>query len=31
MIGPTRILCNPRGYVGHDIHADTFQVLFSEV
>lgn len=31
MVGPTRILCNPRGYSGHDPQADVFQVLFSEV
>lgn len=28
MIGETRIVCNPRGYKGHDPAADSFQLKF---
>jgi len=31
MIGDTRIVCNPRGYAGHDEHADIFQLKHVEV
>jgi hypothetical protein len=25
MIGTTRVVCNPRGYIGHESRADTWQ------
>jgi len=28
MIGTTRVVCNPRGYAGHDEHADVFQLKY---
>jgi DNA repair exonuclease SbcCD nuclease subunit len=31
MIGETRIVCNPRGYSGHDEHADSFELKYLEV
>jgi len=31
MIGDTRIVCNPRGYAGHDRHAAEFKLQFLEV
>lgn len=31
MIGETRIVCNPRGYSGHDVQADIFQLKYVEV
>lgn len=31
MIGETRIVCNPRGYAGHDEQADIFQLKYVEV
>jgi len=31
MIGSTRVLCNPRGYIGHEHCADTFQLQYFEV
>jgi len=31
MIGDTRIVCNPRGYGGHDEQADVFQLKFLDV
>jgi hypothetical protein len=30
-IGDTRIVCNPRGYIGHDPHADMFQLKFLDI
>jgi Icc-related predicted phosphoesterase len=31
MIGETRIVCNPRGYAGHDEQADIFQLKYAEI
>ena len=31
MMGDTRIVCNPRGYKGHDPHADYFELKFLEI
>jgi predicted phosphodiesterase len=31
MIGETRIVCNPRGYSGHDEHADTFELKYLDI
>jgi Icc-related predicted phosphoesterase len=31
MIGTTRVVCNPRGYVGHDEHAEFFQLKFLDI
>jgi predicted phosphodiesterase len=31
LIGPTRVVCNPRGYIGHDIQADLFELKFLEI
>jgi Icc-related predicted phosphoesterase len=31
MIGGTRIVCNPRGYAGHEVRADEFTLLTVEV
>ena len=28
MIGTTRVVCNPRGYAGHDKNADVFQLAY---
>ena len=31
MIGETRIVCNPRGYGGHDPQADVFKLQFLDI
>jgi len=31
IIGSTRVVCNPRGYSGHDPHADIFELKFFEI
>jgi predicted phosphodiesterase len=31
MIGDTRVVCNPRGYGGHDPQADLFQLKFLDI
>ena len=31
MIGETRIVCNPRGYSGHDEHADHFELKYLDI
>jgi len=31
VLGGTRIVCNPRGYAGHDEHADVFQLKYLEI
>lgn len=31
MIGSTRIVCNPRGYIGHERQADVFKLKFMEL
>ena len=31
VIGETRIVCNPRGYVGHEVRADEFTLLTVEI
>ena len=31
MVGTTRVVCNPRGYAGHDEQADVFQVKFLDI
>lgn len=31
MIGTTRIVCNPRGYIGYEASADNFQLKYMEV
>jgi hypothetical protein len=31
MIGSTRIVCNPRGYIGHEGRADEFELNYFEV
>lgn len=31
MVGDTRVVCNPRGYGGHDEQADVFQIKFLEI
>jgi Icc-related predicted phosphoesterase len=31
MIGETRVVCNPRGYVGHEPNADCFKLKYIEV
>jgi Icc-related predicted phosphoesterase len=31
MIGETRIVCNPRGYSGHDEHADSFELKYLDI
>ena len=31
MIGTTRVVCNPRGYKGHDEQADVFQLKFLDI
>ena len=31
VLGETRIVCNPRGYKGHDESADTFKLIFVDV
>ncbi len=31
MMGDTKVLCNPRGYHGHDMNAETFNVMFLDI
>ena len=31
MIGDTRVLCNPRGYIGHERDASFFKLKYYEV
>jgi Icc-related predicted phosphoesterase len=31
MIGSTRVVCNPRGYDGHERQADLFELKFMEI
>ena len=31
IIGSTRIVCNPRGYIGHEQRATDFQLKFIDV
>jgi Icc-related predicted phosphoesterase len=31
MIGTTRVVCNPRGYSGHDPQADVFELKFLDI
>jgi predicted phosphodiesterase len=31
MVGDTRVVCNPRGYIGHEKRADAFQLKYFEV
>ena len=31
MIGATRVVCNPRGYAGHDPQADVFELKFLDI
>lgn len=31
MVGSTRVVCNPRGYIGHDPNADIFEVKFLDI
>jgi predicted phosphodiesterase len=31
MIGNTRVVCNPRGYSGHDEHADHFELKYLDI
>jgi len=31
MIGTTRVVCNPRGYAGHDPQADMFELKFLDI
>lgn len=31
MIGSTRVVCNPRGYVGHETRADQFQLKYMDL
>jgi DNA repair exonuclease SbcCD nuclease subunit len=31
MIGSTRVVCNPRGYKGHDTQADVFELKFLDI
>jgi hypothetical protein len=31
MVGETRVVCNPRGYAGHDTQADVFEVKFLDI
>jgi hypothetical protein len=31
MIGTTRVVCNPRGYAGHDEQADYFQLKYLDI
>jgi len=31
MVGTTRVVCNPRGYAGHDQQADIFQTKFLDI
>ena len=31
MVGTTRVVCNPRGYAGHDPQADVFQLMYLDI
>ena len=31
MLGETRIVCNPRGYIGHELSAETFKLQYVDV
>jgi hypothetical protein len=31
MIGTTRVVCNPRGYAGHDPQADLFELKYLDI
>jgi hypothetical protein len=31
MIGPTRVVCNPRGYIGHEAKADQWQAKYIDL
>ena len=31
MINETRVICNPRGYIGSESRADTFDLVYVEV
>jgi hypothetical protein len=31
LVGTTRVVCNPRGYAGHDAQADVFQIKFLDI
>jgi predicted phosphodiesterase len=31
MIGTTRVVCNPRGYAGHDTQADVFELKYLDI
>jgi predicted phosphodiesterase len=31
MVGTTRVVCNPRGYAGHDPQADVFELKFLDI
>jgi hypothetical protein len=31
VIGTTRVVCNPRGYAGHDEQADNFQLKYLDI
>ena len=31
MVGSTRVVCNPRGYYGHEEQADRFELKFMEL
>ena len=31
MVGTTRVVCNPRGYAGHDAQADAFELKFLDI
>jgi predicted phosphodiesterase len=31
MVGETRVVCNPRGYAGHDEQADVFELKFLDI
>jgi hypothetical protein len=31
MIGETRVVCNPRGYIGHEQQALSFELKYMEI
>lgn len=31
MVGSTRIACNPRGYVGYEVHDENFELMFLDI
>jgi hypothetical protein len=31
VVGETRVVCNPRGYAGHDPQADVFELMFLDI